>query len=109
MLIITKVLLAFICSGALNKATPSDIASNPVKEEPPFANALSNIKIAASVSKPCSWPISTAPGWLTSKTGSVPVIWRKIPMEKTIAIEPTNKYVGSAKALPASLTPLKFP
>jgi hypothetical protein len=53
-LIITRVLLAFTCSGALNNATPSDIASSPVKDEPPFAKALSKINMAASVSKPCS-------------------------------------------------------
>ncbi|CAB4767885.1 unannotated protein [freshwater metagenome] len=109
MLIITKVLLAFTCSGSLNNATPSEIASNPVKDEPPFANALSNINIAAKVNRPCSWPISTAPGWFTSRTGRDPVIWRYIPIEKTIAIDPTKRYVGNAKALPASLTPLKFP
>ena len=54
MLIITRVLLAFMCSGDLNKETPSEIASSPVKEDPPFANALSNIKIAAKVHKHCS-------------------------------------------------------
>ncbi len=38
----------------LNKETPSEIASSPVKDDPPFANALSNIKMAAKVNKPCS-------------------------------------------------------
>ena len=76
MLMITKVLLALTCSGDLNKETPSEIASSPVKEDPPFANAQSNIKIAAKVSNPCSWPISTAPGWLISKVGNVPEISR---------------------------------
>ena len=61
-LMITKVLRAFICSGVLNNATPSEIASNPVSDEPPFANARSKIKIAAKLNKPWAWPISTAPG-----------------------------------------------
>jgi hypothetical protein len=53
-LIITRVLLAFTCSGDLNKETPSEIASRPVNDDPPFANARSNIKMAAKVNKPCS-------------------------------------------------------
>ena len=59
---ITKVRRAFTCSGVLNNATPSEIASNPVSEEPPFANARSKINIAAKVNKPCDCPSSTAPG-----------------------------------------------
>ena len=49
---ITKVRRAFTCSGVLNNATPSEIASNPVKDDPPFANARSKIKIAAKLNKP---------------------------------------------------------
>ena len=52
MLMITKVRRAFTCSGVLNSATPSEIASNPVKDDPPFANARSKIKIAAKLNKP---------------------------------------------------------
>ena len=106
---ITRVLLAFTCSGDLNKETPSEIASSPVKDDPPFANARSNMKMAAKVSKPCSCPISTAPGWLISKVGRVPEISRQMPIAKTVNIEPTKRYVGSAKALPASFTPRRFP
>ena len=54
MLIIIRVLLALTCSGSLNKETPSEIASSPVKDDPPFAKALSNMNMAAAVSKPCS-------------------------------------------------------
>ncbi|CAB4687142.1 unannotated protein [freshwater metagenome] len=61
-LIITNVRRALTCAGSLNKATPSEIASSPVKEEPPFANARSKINTAAKVNNPCDWPISTAPG-----------------------------------------------
>ena len=60
-LIITKVLRAFTCSGDLNNETPSEIASRPVSEEPPFANARNKIKIAAKVNSPCDSPIGTAP------------------------------------------------
>ena len=51
-LIITKVLRAFTCSGDLNSETPSEIASRPVSEDPPFANARNKIKIAAKVNRP---------------------------------------------------------
>ena len=61
-LIITKVLRAFTCSGVLNNETPSEIASKPVKEDPPFAKARNKIKIAAKVNSPWDSPISTAPG-----------------------------------------------
>ena len=71
-LIITSVRLAFTCSGALNSATPSDIASKPVSEDPPLANARSRIKIAAAVKSPCSCPTSTAPGKSVARTGRVP-------------------------------------
>ena len=52
----TSVRLAFTCSGALNNATPSEIASNPVSDDPPLAKARNKIKIAAAVKSPCSCP-----------------------------------------------------
>ncbi len=48
-LMVTSVRLAFTCSGALKRATPSEMASRPVSEDPPFAKARSKIKIAAAV------------------------------------------------------------
>ena len=69
---ITRVRFAFTCSGALKRATPSEIASSPVRDDPPFAKARSRIKIAANVSRPCGSPNSTAPGKLVSSTGKVP-------------------------------------
>ena len=59
---ITRVRRALTCSGSLNNDTPSEIASSPVKDEPPFANARSKINIAAKLNNPCAWPTSTAPG-----------------------------------------------
>jgi hypothetical protein len=47
-----KVLRAFTCSGDLKSATLSEIASSPVNDDPPFANARSRINMAANVSKP---------------------------------------------------------
>ena len=88
---ITRVRLAFWSSGALKSATPSEIASSPVSDEPPFANARSRINIAAAVSSPCSCPSSIAPGKSVSKTGSVPFMSRQIPIVKTMNIEPTKK------------------
>ena len=108
-LIITKVRFAFTCSGVLKSATPSDIASRPVSEDPPFAKARSKIKIAAAVKSPCSCPTSTAPGRSVARTGSVPLKSRQKPIPKTINIQPTKKYVGNANAFPASLTPRRFP
>ena len=60
-LIAIKVFLALTPSGARKSETPSEIASRPVSEEPPFAKARSKINIAAKLSKPLAWPISTAP------------------------------------------------
>jgi len=40
-LMIVRVLRAFTPSGRLNALTPLEIASSPVSDEPPLANALS--------------------------------------------------------------------
>ena len=56
-----SVRLAFFASGTWNSATPSEIASSPVSDEPPFAKALSKINIAAALIRPCSVPILIAP------------------------------------------------
>ena len=58
---ITSVFRAFTPSGARNSETPSDIASRPVREEPPFAKARNKMKIAAKFRSPFAWPIATAP------------------------------------------------
>ena len=105
----TRVLFAFTCSGSRKSATPSEIASRPVSEDPPLANARSKIKIAANVNKPCGSPTSMAPGKSVASTGSVPCESLQRPIPKTINMLPTKKYVGKAKAFPASLTPRKFP
>ena len=90
-LIVTRVRRAFTCSGVLNSATPSEIASKPVSEEPPLANARNKIKIAAAVNSPCSCPNSIAPGKSVSRTGSVPVESLHSPVPKTINMQPTKK------------------
>ena len=56
-LIISSVFFAFTPSGTLNRATPSEIASRPVSDEPPLANARIKINMAAKLSKPFAWPI----------------------------------------------------
>ena len=61
-LIITRVRFALTDSGVLKSPTPSAIASRPVRDDPPFANARSKINMAAAESRPCSVPISIAPG-----------------------------------------------
>ena len=48
-LMIDSVRRAFTPSGRLNALTPFEIASSPVSDEPPLANALSSTKIAAPV------------------------------------------------------------
>ena len=70
---ITRVRRAFTCSGVLKSATPSEIASRPVRDDPPFAKARSKIKIAANVSNPLGSPIGTAPGRSVSSFGNVPL------------------------------------
>ncbi|CAB4575353.1 unannotated protein [freshwater metagenome] len=60
-----KVRRAFTCSGDLKSATLSEIASRPVNEDPPFANARSRMNIAANVSNPWPSPTSIAPGCST--------------------------------------------
>ena len=88
---ITNVRRALTCSGVLKSATPSEIASSPVREDPPFANARSKINIAANVSNPLGSPSGTAPGRFVSSSGNVPEKWRYKPIAKTINIDPTNK------------------
>ena len=51
-LISIKVLRALLCSGSLNKATESDIASSPVKDALPLAKAFKTKSIAAKLSNP---------------------------------------------------------
>ena len=48
----TSVLRALTPSGSRKSETPSEIASSPVKEEPPLAKARSKINTAAKLSKP---------------------------------------------------------
>ena len=90
-LMVTSVRRAFTCSGALNSPTPSEIASNPVSDDPPLAKARNKIKIAAAVKSPCSCPNSIAPGKSVSRTGRVPVESLHKPVPKTINMQPTKK------------------
>ena len=55
------VILALRPSGDLKRETPLDIASKPVREDPPFANARSKMKTEATVSKPEWCPSDMVP------------------------------------------------
>ena len=88
---ITKVRRALTPSGVLKSETPSEMASRPVNEDPPFAKARSKINIAATVKSPCEWPIGITPSTFVSNFGSVPLIERKIPIPNTTARDPAKK------------------
>ena len=47
-------ILALRASGFLKLETPSEIASSPVSDDPPFAYARSSVKNATPIKKP--WP-----------------------------------------------------
>ena len=72
-LINIKVFLALLCSGSLNKATESEIASSPVKAALPLAKAFKINKIAARLNKPCGSPKGKSPGESVGYSGRVPV------------------------------------
>ena len=90
-LMMTNVRFALTCSGVLKSATPSEIASSPVSEDPPFAKARRRIKTAAKVSSPCSSPSGIAPGRSVSRSGRVSFARRHRPIPKTMNIQPTKK------------------
>ncbi|CAB4845681.1 unannotated protein [freshwater metagenome] len=90
-LIMTKVRRAFTSSGTLKSATPSEIASSPVREDPPFAKARNKMKIALKVRSPCASPIATAPSVFVARTGKSPLNARTSPVINTTAIAAMKK------------------
>ena len=57
----TSVLRAFTPSGARKSETPSEMASRPVSDDPPFAKARKRMNMAAKLRRPLASPIATAP------------------------------------------------
>ena len=64
----TMVIRAFRDSGRRKMLTPLEMASVPVRAEPPEAKALSTKKSVAPYSRPL-------PGWPTATEGLEPPMW----------------------------------
>ena len=90
-LISIKVFRALLCSGSLNKATESEIASSPVKDALPLANAFKIKRIAAKLNNPCGSPSGSKPSLSVGYVGRLPVKFRYKPKRKTVNIAIINK------------------
>ena len=66
--------------GFRKRSTVLEIASTPVNDEPPLANARSSVRIVAPMTSPLPCCTDTVPGrWAGSYTGSSPTITRTTP------------------------------
>src|SRR6516162_8447760 len=75
-------------AGGLNALTPFEIASRPVSDDPPFAKALSNTKIAAQEKIASCWLVTgNCPGRSVAYWGRLPKISRPTPRIITSDIE----------------------
>ncbi len=94
---------AFFHSIGLNAGTPLEIASTPVIAVDPPANAWSKRNIPTDPPAPaatvacCTWIGSRLPSSALTK-----------PTATNARIDTTNRYVGTAKTRPDSLTPRRF-
>jgi len=79
--------LAFAPSGERNVATPLLIASRPVSEEPPLANARSSTSTVAPMTNPSPCPMFTPGRWVGSTCGRLPSSFRMMP---TTIIDPAT-------------------
>jgi len=71
--ITTSVLRALWDSGRRKLATPFEMASSPVSEEPPFAYARSKVKNASPIKSPLPW-VPSLP-WTSRWTGGWGIMW----------------------------------
>ena len=100
---ITSARRAFGPSGFRKALTPLLIASKPVSDVPPFANARRITRTVAPMTRPSPWPIGdgAVEGGRVDAV-QVPSSARITPTTMTTAIDTAKKYVGNAKARPAS-------
>ena len=94
------VVAAFFDTGSRKAGTPFEIASIPVNAVQPEEKARS--------SKNSVSPSTAGTGGTWCSTGG-PKSVRPKPMRITNARVPTKRYVGTAKILPDSRTPRRFP
>ncbi len=109
---ITSTRRALIPSGGRKVATPLEIASSPVSEEPPLAKARSTTKRLAPINSPLGCQgvgPCTAPGRSMGWRCNVPEMDSTTPTITTRPTERMNRYIGRAKILPASRMPRRFP
>ena len=103
----SSVVAAFLLLGFLKAGTPLEMASTPVRAAHPDEKARSN-------RNPAARPVSSVPPsgrsvkLALSAGASVPLkCWMKPKMPMPMMAR-MNRYTGSAKALPDSLTPRRF-
>ncbi len=99
------VVAAFLASGGLNAGTPVAMASVPVRATAPDANARSRS------TTPTAWAVTVVLSTISGGGGWPP--WPRIriryaPMPIIVRAPNRNRYVGTAKMLPASRTPRRF-
>jgi hypothetical protein len=71
-------------AGGLKALTPLEIASKPVSDDPPLANALSSTKIAAQEKIASCWLVTgNCPATSVAYCGRSPRISRPIPRRIT--------------------------
>jgi hypothetical protein len=97
---IVNVDAAFLDWGYRNAGTPSEIASTPVKAVVPAANARRTKKMLND-DVACRWASAL---WAIGH----PSMHFTNPVTNSVAIDAMNKYVGTAKNTPDSLTPRRF-
>jgi len=99
--IISSVLAAFDAWGFLNALTPFAMASTPVRALEPEAKARSSTNSVTA-------PVPAGSGFGATACGGDPSMHSTSPTAISTSIERMKPYVGSAKAMPLSLTPRKF-
>ena len=106
--IATSVTWALRALGGLNAGTPLAMASTPVSAVQPEENARSVKNVSAStLSEP--YPCCVSMWYFAdSATGASPTIVRNSPVPLMTNTPAAHRYVGAAKAAPASRSPRRF-
>src|SRR5579884_1181557 len=106
----TRVLRALSDWGSQNTLTPLEMASVPVRADPPLAKAFMTMNSDAPASRPpLEWPIATAPDPPRGWAWRLPVAQRTTPMPIISAMLAMKRKVGTAKDRPASRMPRRLP
>ncbi len=109
-LMATRVRRALRPCGSRNAEMPFEIASSPVRDEPPLAKERSTMKREAPYSQPSPGvPSGTTPAACRSARGSSPAIPRTAATRSTSPTAAMKRYAGSANIRPASRMPRRFP